>query len=73
MKYFGVIDKNVTIFQLQWKIGNFSDMFLQYSELCGLLGSIENYQYKFLDSFLEIILVTFITKVSNLDNHVINF
>ena len=36
MKYFGIIDKNVTaIFQLQWKIGNISDMFLQYSVLCG--------------------------------------
>ena len=30
MKYFGIIDKNVaSIFQLQWKIGNISDMFLQ--------------------------------------------
>ena len=37
MKYFGIIDKNVAaIFQLQWKIGNFSDMFLQYSVLCGI-------------------------------------
>ena len=36
MKYFGIIDKNVAaIFQLQWKIGNISDMFLQYSVLCG--------------------------------------
>ena len=36
MKYFGIIDKNVaTIFQLQWKIGNISEMFLQYSVLCG--------------------------------------
>ena len=36
MKYFGIIDKNVAaIFQLQWKIGNVSDMFLQYSVLCG--------------------------------------
>ena len=25
----------VTIFQLQWKIGNISDMFLEYSVLCG--------------------------------------
>ena len=38
MKYFGIIDKNVAaIFQLQWKIGNISDMFLQYSVLCGYL------------------------------------
>ena len=38
MKYFGIIDKNVAaIFQLQWKIGNISDMFLQYSVLCGIL------------------------------------
>ena len=36
MKYFAIFDKNVeTIFQLQWKIGNISDMFLQYSVLCG--------------------------------------
>ena len=35
MKYFGIIDKNVAaIFQLQWKIGNISDMFLQYFVLC---------------------------------------
>ena len=37
MKYFGIIDKNVAaIFQLQWKIVNISDMFLQYSVLCGI-------------------------------------
>ena len=37
MKYFGIIDKNIAaIFQLQWKIGNISDMFLQYHLLCGL-------------------------------------
>ena len=36
MKYFGIIDKNVAaIFQFQWKIGNISDMFLQYSVVCG--------------------------------------
>ena len=36
MKYFGIIDKNVVaIFQLHWKIGNISDMFLQHSVLCG--------------------------------------
>ena len=36
MKYFGIIDENVAaIFQLQWKIGNISDIFLQYSVLCG--------------------------------------
>ena len=29
MKYVGIIDKNVAaIFELQWKIGNISDMFL---------------------------------------------
>ena len=34
MKYFAIFDKNVeTVFQLQWKIGNISDMFLQYSVL----------------------------------------
>ena len=37
MKYFAIFDKNIaTVFQLQWKIGNISDMFLQYSVLCGL-------------------------------------
>ena len=37
MKYFGIIDKNfVTIFQLQWKIGNIPDVILQYSVLCGI-------------------------------------
>ena len=36
MKYSEIIDKNVaTIFQLQRKIGNISDTFLQYSMLCG--------------------------------------
>ena len=36
MKYFEIIDKNVAaIFLLQWKIGNISDIFLQYSVLCG--------------------------------------
>ena len=39
MKYFGIIDKNVAaIFQLQWKIENISDMFLQYSVLSGRGG-----------------------------------
>ena len=38
MKYFAIFDKNIaTIFQLQWKIGNISDMFLRYSVLCGLV------------------------------------
>ena len=38
MKYFAVFDKNiVTIFQLQWNIVNISDMFLQYSVLCGII------------------------------------
>ena len=36
MKYFGIIAKNVAaVFQLQWKIGNICDMFLQYYVLCG--------------------------------------
>ena len=44
MKYFGIIDKNVAaIFQLQWKIGNISDMLLQYSVLCGRLLSLFTY------------------------------
>ena len=37
MEYFGIIDKNVAaILKLQWKIWSISDMFLQYSVLCGL-------------------------------------
>ena len=44
MKYFAIFEKNVErIFQLQWKIGNISDMFLQYSVLCGLLKYFETY------------------------------
>ena len=36
MKYFTIFDRNVaTIFYLQRKIGNISDMFLQYSVLYG--------------------------------------
>ena len=36
MKYFVIFDKYVeTIFQLQYKIINISDMFLQYFVLCG--------------------------------------
>ena len=38
MIYFAIFAKNIaTIFQLQLKIGNISDMFLQYSVLCGYL------------------------------------
>ena len=38
MKYFAIFDKNVaTIFQLQWKIRNISDMFLQYSVVYGIV------------------------------------
>ena len=45
MKYFGIIDENVAaIFQLQWKIGNISDMFLQYSVLCGWMPVIGTYE-----------------------------
>ena len=41
MKYFAIFDENVaTIFQLQWNIGNSSNIFLQYSVLCGKLGRI---------------------------------
>ena len=44
MEYFGIIDKNVAaIFQLQWKIVNISEMFLQYSGLCGYLVGFEMY------------------------------
>ena len=38
MKYFVIFDKNIAkTFQLQWKIGNVSDMFLQYSVLFGTI------------------------------------
>ena len=41
MKYLTIFYKNVeTIFQLQWKIGNISDMFLQYSVLCGRIQNL---------------------------------
>ena len=44
MKYFEIIDKNVAaIFQLQWKIGNISDMFLQYSVLSGFIMIIVHF------------------------------
>ena len=34
VKYFAIFDKNIaTIFQLQWKIGNIPDTFLEYSVL----------------------------------------
>ena len=47
MKYFGLIDKNVvTIFQLQWKIGNIADTFLQYSVLCEIALSFFISKYK---------------------------
>ena len=48
MKYFGIVDKNAaTIFQFQWKIGNISDMFLQYSVLCGHIYTHTLYVQKF--------------------------
>ena len=41
MKYLAIFEKNVErIFQLQWKIGNIPDMFLQYSVLCGDIDMI---------------------------------
>ena len=41
MEYFAIFDKNIaTIFQLQFKIENISDMFLQYSVLCGKVSEI---------------------------------
>ena len=44
MKYFAIFDKIiVTIFQLQLKIGNISDMFLQYSVLCGYAPVIRSH------------------------------
>ena len=36
MNYFTIFGRNIaTIFYLQWKIENISDMFLQYFLLCG--------------------------------------
>ena len=50
MKYFGIIDKNVAaIYQLQWKIGNIFDVFLQNSVLCGIAP-------KYFDNIVEIFL-----------------
>ena len=47
MKYFGIIDKNLAAkFQLQCKIRNISDMFLQYSVLCGVLQIISYKNFK---------------------------
>ena len=44
MKYFAIFVKNVaTIFQLQWIIGNISDMLLQYSVLCVLNAIIHSW------------------------------
>ena len=41
VKYFAIFEKNIaTIFQLQWNIGNISEMFLQYSVLCGSLSVV---------------------------------
>ena len=40
MKYFKIFDENfATIFQLRRNIGNISEMFLQYSVLCGWEGT----------------------------------
>ena len=42
MKYFAIFDENVaTIFELQWNIGNISDIFLQY--LCYVLSKYNFY------------------------------
>ena len=50
MKYFATFEKNVErIFQLQWKIKNISDMFLQYSVLCGLYKNVKCVKCKVYD------------------------
>ena len=47
MKYFEIIDKNVAVlFQLQWKTENISDIFLQYSVLCGYYLIFKNLKFK---------------------------
>ena len=54
MKYFGIIDKNVAaIFQLQWTIGNISDVFLQYSVLCGWTYKDINNFFLLFRAFIE--------------------
>ena len=62
MEYFGIIDKNVAaIFQSQRKSGNISDMFLQYSVLCGiatwaLVGALfTNQNSKLVSAYVSVI------------------
>ena len=60
MKYFAIFEKNVErIFQLKWKIGNISDMFLQYSMLCGIavyaMQTLINY-------YIFVFIVNFVNK-----------
>ena len=71
MKYFGIIDKNfAAIFQLQCKIENISDMFLQYSVLCGLFLLFKTLdrvpsRFKYLGSQFYRILIQLQLTVSN--------
>ena len=47
MKYISIFDKNLwTIFHLQWKIGNISDMFLHDSVLCGFTFDVSSFVFK---------------------------
>ena len=58
MKYFGIIDKNVAaIFQLHWKIGNISDMFLQYSVLCGEGSTLINFGLPIKEDFWYVLFI----------------
>ena len=51
MKYFAIFEINIErIFQLQWKIENISDMFLQYSVLCGNVQGVNKIMCSFLAS-----------------------
>ena len=65
MKYFGIIDNNfAAIFQLQWKIENISDMFLQYSVLCGY--EVNRYVIRYmLYEFASTSLATIIGPITN--------
>ena len=51
MKYFAIFEINIErIFQLQWKNENISDMFLQYSALCGNVQGVNKIMCRYLAS-----------------------
>ena len=74
MKYFAIFDRNVaTIFHSQRKIGNISDMFLQYSVLCGLLIGVTflYYKHRILESQNKNQIIKHAIRSFN-DNHILN-